>query len=175
MGYQIKRFSSLTNETKTQMENRKNLATSIGGLTALAGTVGTLAHDANKYDKDSRRLTSKFKKAADKDFKRYDEIENKINKVSENLRSKAKGLGDYIRINRAEMQYRIKNAKDLDKRSKSSKRLMDRGSKLINKASNKRLAIGLGLSAAAGLGAAYGINKMAKNRNIIVNESRRNK
>ena len=162
--YKVKRFSS-TKETKTQKENRRNLATSIGGLTALAGTLGTLSHDANKYDKDSRRLSSKFKKAVDKDFRRYDEIENKINKVSENLRSKAKGPGDYIRINRAEMQYRIKNAKDLDKRSKSSNRLMDRGSKLINKASNKRLAIGLGLSSAAGLGAAYGVNKVLKNKN----------
>lgn len=63
------------------------------------------------------------------------------------------------------MQYRIKNAKDLDERSKSSRRLMDRGSKLINKASNKRLAIGLGLSSAAGLGAAYGVNKALKNKN----------
>lgn len=162
--YKIKRFSS-TKETKTQKENRRNLSTSIGGLTALAGTVGTLAHDANKYDKDSRRLSSKFRGAVDKDFRRYHEIENKINEVSENLRSKAKGPGDLAKITRAEMQYRIKNAKDLDKRSKSSKRLMDRGSKLINKASNKRLTIGLGLSTAAGLGAAYGVNKALKNKN----------
>lgn len=42
---------------------------------------------------------------------------------------------------------------------------MDRGSKLINKASNKRLAIGLGLSSAAGLRAAYGVNKALKNKN----------
>lgn len=42
---------------------------------------------------------------------------------------------------------------------------MDRGSKLINKASNKRLAIGLDLSSAAGLRAAYGVNKALKNKN----------
>lgn len=173
--YKIKRFSSLTKETKTQEKNRKKLAASIGGLTALTGTLGTSAYDAYKGDIEMDRLTNRFKKATNNDLDRYKKIDDKIQKVSDNLMSKSNGLDYNNDVIRGRFKAMDKNLKELERRGNSSRKFLDRGGKLINKASNKRLAIGLGLSAAAGLGAAYGINKMAKNRNIRVNESGRNK
>jgi hypothetical protein len=165
MSYKVKRFSSLTKETKTQEKNRKKLATSVGGLTALTGAVGTSAYDAYKGDIEMDRLINKFKKAAGNDLDRYKKIDDKIQKVSDNLMSKSNGLDDYNNILRGKFKAMDKNLEELGRRGNSSRKFLDRGGKLINKASDKRLAIGLGLSTAAGLGAAYGVNKILKNKN----------
>lgn len=163
--YKVKRFSSLTKESETQKKNRKKLSSSIGGLTALTGAVGTSAYDAYKGDIEMDRLINKFKKAANKDFDRYKKIDDKIQKVSDNLMSKSNGLDDYNNILGGKFKALDKNLEELGRRNNSSRKFLDRGGKLINKASNKRLAIGLGLSAASGLGAAYGVNKILKNKN----------
>ena len=175
MSYKIKRFSSLTKETKTQKENRKNLSTSIGGLTALTGAVGAAAYDDRKTTKEMNRVKDMYKKARENDESIYNNTDRKIKETADKLKSKSKGIGDDLRINRGKFKAEMQNISNDSHRFHSSFRARLRGENLINKASNKRLAIGLGLSAAAGLGAAYGINKMAKNRNIRVNESKKNK
>lgn len=172
--YKVKKFSSIKENKTQRKKNRKDLVTSIGGLTTLAGAVGATSYDTYKTNKETNRLSDMYNRARKKDESIYNNTNRRINEANE-LKSKSKGLGDDIKINRGRLNAELQNINNDSFRFQSSNRARVRGENLIKKASNKRLAIGLGLSAAAGLGAAYGINKAAKNRIRKVNESRSNK
>lgn len=173
--YSVKRFSnSLTKETKTQKKARKDLTTASVYGTGLAGLLGVTEIDSKITNKSKDRLGNIVNKGLKKDLDNYNKTASKISSRANELRKGASRL-EQAGIDHAENLLHLKNKSNyLNKTSKSYKAGI-RGLDKINKASNKRLAIGAGITAATAAGVGYGVNKALKKRNQEINEAKKKK
>lgn len=172
--YKIKRFSSLTKETKTQERTRKNLSSAAANTVGAVGVASTFGVN----DAITSNLKNKFKRSLNesdlRDSKLHDKIGKKISNKADQLRRGLNGLGRSM-VDQAELELHLKNISESDRKFQSTNKARAKGLKLINKASNKRIAAGLGLTAATAAGVGYGVNKALKKRNQEINEAKRKK
>lgn len=177
-------------ETFFQKNNRRNLAI----LSGLATAGGGIATTGGMLDSKKKKLIQKINKLKksheDKISKKYDElidiVDNKSEEVLKEVRKKRVKTGNPIidAFNEFDDTNKVLNAKYkihddiLNKESNDLNKVRnaaDRLKKRVSKKMNKRLAIGAGISALAGIGVGSLVNKKLKERNKRINEEKRNR